>query len=130
MTTTYIADLRSGRMQLVIDRVDIGTAGSLEICSADYATVLATITLQKPSFVEEDAVITLQGTPLTDPDADNSGEAAIARIRASNGDIVIRGLSVGTGEQNEIVVNTTTVVQHQAYTVSAGTITHSNNTDE
>ncbi len=124
MSVNYITNLKTSRMQCVIDRIDIGTAGSLEICSAGYAAVLATIALQKPSFVASGDHITLAGVPLSDTDADASGTAAAARIKASNGDVVVNGLTVGVGS-GDIQLNSTTITQHQTVTITSGVITHS-----
>jgi hypothetical protein len=123
MAVNYIANLKSSRMQAVIDRIDIGTAGTLEICSAAFAAVLATIALQKPSFVESGGVITLQGVPLSDSSADATGTAAVARIKASNGDVVVNNLTVGVGT-GDIQLNSVAISAGQTVTITSGTITH------
>jgi hypothetical protein len=123
MAVNYIANLKSARMQAVIDRIDIGTAGTLEICSAAYAAVLATIPLAKPSFTEAAGVITLAGVPISDTSADNTGTAAVARIKASNGDVVVNGLTVGVGT-GDIQLNSVAISAGQTVTITSGTITH------
>lgn len=123
MAVNYIANLKTSRMQAVIDRIDVGTAGTLEICSASYEAVLATIALQKPSFTINGDTITLAGTPLTDASADSTGIAAVARIKASNGDVVINNLTVGVGS-GDIQLNSLSITATQAVTITAGSITH------
>lgn len=124
MTVSYIANLKTTRMTAVVNRIDIGTAGTLEICSAGYAAVLASIPLQKPSFSVSGDHINLLGVPLSDTDADASGTAAVARIKASNGDIVVTGLVCGVGT-GDVQLNSLDVQQHQTVTITSGVITHS-----
>lgn len=124
MAVNYLASLKTTRMQAVIDRIDIGAAGSLELCTTAYGTVLASIPLQKPSFTISGDTITLAGVPRTDSSANASGDAAVARIKASNGDVVVSGLTVGIGT-GDIQVNSIAITQNQAVTITAGSIQHS-----
>ena len=123
MAVNYHASLKSTRMQAVISRIDIGTAGTLEICSAAYASVLAIIPLLKPSFSESGGVITLLGVPRSDTSADNTGVAAVARIKASNGDVIINNLTVGVGT-GDIQLASVDITATQTVTITVGTITH------
>jgi hypothetical protein len=112
-------------MVAVITAVDAGAGpGMLEICTASYASVLATITLADPSFTESGGVIAMAGVPRSDTSADNTGTAAIARIKDSNGTVVIGGLTVGAGT-GDIQLNSVSIVAGQSVTITAGTITHS-----
>lgn len=124
MSVSYIAGLKTTRMTDVINRIDIGTAGSLEICDSGYSNVLATIALQKPSFSVSGDTITLLGVPLSDTSADDTGTAANARIKASNGDVVVNGLTVGVGS-GDIQLNSTSITAGQTVTITSGTIQHS-----
>lgn len=111
-------------MAAVITAVDAGSgAGTLEICTASYAAVLATITLADPSFTESGGVITMAGVPRSDTSADNTGTAAIARIKDSTGTIVISGLTVGVGT-GDIQLNSVSIASGQSVSITAGTITH------
>lgn len=124
MAVSYNAALKSARMAAVIAAVDGGPGpGTLEICSAAYASVLATITLADPSFVENGGVITMAGTPRSDTSADNTGTAALARIKDSNGNVVVSGLTVDVST-GDIQLNSTAIVAGQAVAITAGTITH------
>ncbi len=128
MTVKYNATLRDARMDAVISAIDASAgAAYIEICSAAYALVLATITLSDPSFTRLNGVITMAGAPKSDTDADNTGTAAIARIKNGDGTVVVQDLSVGVGT-GDIQLNSTSITQHQTVTLTSGTITHSNNT--
>jgi hypothetical protein len=124
MAVSYNAALKSARMAAVIAAVDAGAGpGMLEICSAGYAAVLATIALADPSFVESGGVITMAGVPRSDSSADNTGTAAIACIKDSNGNVVVSGLTVDVST-GDIQLNSTAVTAGQSVTITAGTITH------
>lgn len=84
--------------------------------------VLATITLQKPSFSISGKVATLLGVPLT-ATAAAGGTAALAELRDSAGNVIISGLTVGTSGTHIIVANAT-ISSGQTVTVSSGTFTH------
>ena len=83
--------------------------------------VLATITLQKPSFTIASKVATLAGVPLSATPSAN-GTAALAEIRDSASNTVISGLTVGTSG-TDIIVSTTTLSTSVPVQVTAGTIT-------
>jgi len=125
MSVTYRTGLKTTRMTDVITDIDKGSSfGYIEICSSAYASVLATIVLAKPSFTESSGVITMAGAPKSDSSADNTGTAAIARIKDSDGNVIVSGLSVGTSG-TDIVLNSTSITSGQAVTITSGTITHS-----
>ena len=86
-------------------------------------TVLATITLNDPSGTVTNGVLTLSGTPLSDTSADADGTAAAARIRDSDNNDVITGLTVGTGSE-DIVLDSVSITTGQTVTITSGTITH------
>jgi hypothetical protein len=82
-------------MRAVIAAVDAGDGnGVIELCSDNYATVLATVPLSKPSFTESNAVLTMCDPPRTDRAAAATGYATLARIKDSNGNIVVSRLTV------------------------------------
>ena len=124
MAVNYNAALKSARMQAVIAAIDGGAGpGTLEICTAAYASVLATIALADPSFTEAGGVITMAGAPRSDPSADNGGTAALARIKDSNGVTVVDGLTVGVGS-GDVQLNSVNISQGQSVTITSGTISH------
>ncbi len=87
MPWAYAAATKDARMNAVVTA--LGTAGKLEICSAAYAAVLASFTLNNPAGTVSNGVLTFSGMP-KDVTASAAGTAAIARLRTSaNADVVI-----------------------------------------
>lgn len=124
MAVTYATDVKTDRMQAVVDQIDAGTgAGKLEIGTSGMSTVLATITLSDPSGTVSGAVLTFSGTPLSDSSADASGTAAAARIRDSDNNDVVTGLTVGTSG-TDIILDSTSITAGQTVTISSATLTH------
>lgn len=127
MSVTYSAAVKTARMTAVRDQIDGGgAAGRLEICSAGYAAVLATITLGysgASTGTVSGSVLTLAGFPRSDTSADASGTAAVARIRDSAGTDVITGLTVGTSG-TDVVLDSTSITAGQTVTVNSATFTH------
>jgi hypothetical protein len=77
-----------------------GGTAALQIETTGGALVLATINLQSPPFGAAAAgIITLQGTPLSDTDADATGTAAEFAVVDKGGADVFRG-SVGTSGED------------------------------
>lgn len=125
MAVIYAADVKNDRMTAVRDQIDAGAGpGILEIGTTGMALVLATITLNDPSGTVTGGVLTFSGTPLSDVSADNTGTAAEARIRDSNNNDVVTGLTVGTGGQN-VVLDSTSITAGQTLTITSATLTHS-----
>jgi hypothetical protein len=124
MAVNYATPLKTDRMQAVIARIDGGAGpGVLEICSAAFAAILATIPLAKPSFTEANGVLTMASPPRSDVAADNTGAAAVARIKDSDGTVWVNNLTVGVGT-GDIQLNSTSLSQGQTVTITSGTITH------
>lgn len=123
MAVNYSNDIKNLRMTDVITILDaqVGFA-TLEICTAAYAVVLVSFTLQKPSFSEAVQAITLLGVPLTAV-AGAGGVAAVARLKDAAGTVKVSGLTVGTSAA-DVIVNSTTITNGQTQTVTAATITH------
>lgn len=123
MAVNYSAAVKTDRMTVVRDAIDGGLgAGTLEICSAAYAAVLAVLTLADPCGTVSGAVLTFDGMPLaTTGDAD--GTAALARFKDSAGNIIVDGLTVGTSGTN-VVLNTTGIEATKPVVITSATITH------
>lgn len=124
MAVTYAMDVKTDRMQAVADQIDAGSgAGVLQIGTTGMASVLAEITLGDPCGTVSGAVLTLSGFPRSDTSANATGTAAAARIRDSDGNDVITGLTVGTSAA-DIVLDSTSITTGQEVTISSATITH------
>lgn len=125
MAVIYAADVITDRLQAVIDQIDAGTgAGTLEIGTTGMASVLATITLADPCGTISTNVLTFT-MPQSDTSADATGTAAAARIRDSDANDCITGLTVGTGSE-DIVLDSTSITAGQTVTINSATITHPN----
>lgn len=127
MAVTYSATVKTARMTAVRDAIDAGgAAGKLEICSAGYASVLATVTLGysgASTGTVSGSVLTLAGFPRSDTSADATGTAAVARIRTSANADVITGLTVGTSA-TDVILDSTSITSGQTVTISSATFTH------
>lgn len=97
----------------IVDLVDAGAgAGVLQIATASFASILATITLQDPAYGAASAgSAALLGTPLSDTSADNTGTAAVWRIRDSNSNVVFDGPAATSGGGD---INLSTTAQRAA----------------
>lgn len=125
MAVNYRASLKATRMQAVLDDIDNHASPAfIEICSAAFATVLATIALSDPSFTRAADVLTMAGVPKSDTSADATGTAAVARIKDGGGTTIVNNLTVGTAG-TDIILNSTSLTAGQTVSITAGTITHS-----
>lgn len=123
MAVTYSNTVKDNRMTQVLNAIDGGAgAGYIEICSAAYATVLATITLSDPCGSVGSQALTLT-MPKSDTNADNTGTAAIARIKDSTGTIVVSGLTVSTSGA-DINLSSLAITAGDTVTLNSAVITH------
>lgn len=125
MSVTYSTAVKNARLDAVTAQIDGGAgAGKLEICSAAYAAILATITLNDPAAAAAPGgVLTLSGFPKSDTSADNTGTAAVARIRDSNNVDIITGLTVGAGS-GDVNLDSVSITAGQTVTINSAAITH------
>jgi len=124
MAVTYSLSTKNARMTAVRDQIDAGAgAGKIEICTAGMATVLAVFTLNDPCGTIADGKLTLTGFPKSDSSADATGVAAAARIRDSNNNDVVTGLTVGTSNADVLLDNTSINITQQV-TLQSAVITH------
>lgn len=123
MSVIYTTAVKNARLQAVIDQ--IGATGVLEICTTGYAAVLATFPLPNPAGTVSAGVLTLDFDPdITDASADNTGTAAIARIRtASGGTDIVTGLTVGLSGA-EVNIDNLSINAGQTVTLTAASIAH------
>lgn len=123
MAANYRASLKTTRMNAVLTDIDSGAgAGYIEICTAAYALVIATIALSDPSGSVTGDVLTLT-MPKSDTSADATGTAAIARILESAGTVIVQGLTVGTSG-TDIVLTSLTFTAGDTVTLNSASITH------
>lgn len=123
MAANYRASLKTARMNAVLADIDSGAgAGYIEICTAAYALVLATIALSDPCGSVTGDVLTLT-MPKSDTSADATGTAAIARIKESAGTVIVQGLTVGTAA-TDIILTSLLITAGDTVTLNSATITH------
>jgi len=124
MAVNYRTSLKTTRLTDVITDIDSGPgAGFIEIGTTAFGSILATITLADPCGTVTTDVLTFSSMPRTDSSADNTGTAAVARIKNSSGTVIVDGLTVSTSGAN-INLNTVSIVAAAAVEITSGTITH------
>lgn len=125
MAVVYSTATKTARLQAVVNQIDAGAGpGTLEIGTTGMASILAIITLADPSGTVSGTVLTFDFDPdVSDTSADNGGTAAEARIKDSNGNIIISGLTVGTSGA-DIILDSVSITAGQTVTLTTGTITH------
>jgi hypothetical protein len=124
MAVTYPTGVKNARLDAVTAKLDAGAAaGKLEIGTGSMAATLATFTLNDPAAAAASGgVLTLSGMPKTVA-ASATGTAAAARMRDSDNNDVITGLTVGTSG-SDINLDSTNITSGQNVTLNSGTITH------
>lgn len=125
MAVIYSLAAKNARLEAVVNTIDAGSGpGVLQIGTTAMGTVLATIVLDDPCGTVSGGVLTFSGFPRSDTSADATGTAANARIRDSNGNDVITGLTVGVaGSGADIILDTTSIDQFETVTLNTATIT-------
>ena len=124
MAIVYTTAVKNARMSAVVNQIDAGAgAGVLQIGTTGMASILAEITLADPSGTVTGGVLTFSSFPRSDTSANNTGTAAAARIRDSNGVDIITGLSVGT-TGSDINLDSVSITSGQTVTITSATITH------
>lgn len=137
MALTYVTAGKNNRLSMILlaaavtpaagSSVDANSSfGQLVIGTASLSGstgVLATITLQKPSFSISGGVATLLGVPLS-ATASATGTAALAELRDSAGTTIASGITVSTTGAM-INLNSTAISSGETVQITSGTITHS-----
>lgn len=125
MAVTYSTAVKTARMSAVITQIDAGAGpGTLEIGTTGFGSVLAIITLADPSGTATSGVLTFDFDPdVSDTSANASGTAAVARVKDSNGVIVISDLTVSTSGA-DVNLDSVSITAGQTVTLTTGTITH------
>lgn len=121
MAITYTTAVKNSRLSAVVTA--IGTTGVLEIGTTGMATILATIPLANPAGTVASGVLTFT-MPASDTSADNTGTAAVARIRtATAGTDIITGLTVGLSA-SDVILDSLSITAGQTVTINTASITH------
>jgi hypothetical protein len=125
MAVIYSTAAKNARLEGVVNTIDAGSGpGVLQIGTTGMGTVLASITLADPCGTVSGGVLTFSGFPRSDTSADANGTAAAARIRDSNGNDVITGLTVGlVGSGADIIFESVSFNVGEIITLNSATIT-------
>ena len=112
-------------MAAIIAQIDAGAGpGTVEIGTTAMGSVLAILTLADPCGSAASGILTFDFDPdITDSSANATGTAAEARIKNSDGTVIISGLTVGTSG-TDIVLDSVSISAGQVVTLTTGAITH------
>jgi hypothetical protein len=123
MAVVYNATVKNDRMDVVAAAMNAGSgAAVLQIGTAAMAAVLASVPLTDPVTVTADALNLLPGGASTIA-ASGTGTAAAARVRDSDGNDIVTGLTVGLSASN-VILDSVNVTSGQDVTINTGVITH------
>lgn len=135
MAVTYLASLRTNRLNLVVNALGTATAPTISTTGTLTGTlvigtsalsgatgVLATITLNTTPATVSGDTLTISGVPLS-ATASATGTAALAELRRNDGTVIVGGLTVGTSGTN-VIISSTAITSGQTVQVTSGTITH------
>jgi hypothetical protein len=124
MAVIYSAAAKTARMTAVRDQIDAGSGpGVLQIGTTGMGTVLVEVTLNDPSGSISGDVLSLSNFPRSDTSANATGTAAAARIRDSNGNDVITGLTVGLSAA-DVILDSVNITAGQTVTINTAAFTH------
>lgn len=137
MAVTYLASLKTNRLNLVVNALGTATAPTISVTGTATGTlvigtsalfgatgVLATITLSTTPATVAGSVLTISGTTLS-ATASATGTAALAELRNNAGTVIVSGLTVtATGGGGDIIINSTSITSGQTVQLTSGTITH------
>jgi len=122
MAVIYGPPVRSARLAVVVAAIDAGSGpGVLEIGTAGMAIILATLTCSKPCGTVAGDMLTF--APITQDVADANGNAALARYKDSDGNIIVSGLTVGTSGTN-IIVGSVSITVGQVVPMTSASLSH------
>ncbi len=103
-TITLTTAARNAAADAIVGQM--GTAAVLTIATTAFASTLATIALSNPAYgASSGGVATMSGTPLQDTSADNTGTAAVWRIRTSGAQTVLSGTLATTATGADITLD-------------------------
>lgn len=92
MAITLATPARNAACDAITALLNVSGPGNLQIATTGFASILATFTLSGTAFAAASVgVAAMNGAPLQDASADNTGTAAVFRYRASGGTAVITG---------------------------------------
>lgn len=128
MPIDYVDSLKATRLSAVVSAIDAGGgAGKIKLYTAQGGTLLAVIPLAPPPCGTVSVpTLTFGSMPRTGTGEPGIGTqtATYAVITTSTDALVVEGLTVGTTNAFDIVLNSASISAGQAVTVTLATITH------
>jgi hypothetical protein len=114
--------VRNAMCDVFVDAIDAGAgAGTLSIHTAAFAALLATLTFSDPAFGAAASGTATASAITDDSSADNTGTAAVLRIRDSSPATVAEG-TVGAGS-GDLSLNTVSITAGDRVSCTSATIT-------
>jgi len=124
LAVDYSLTVRNNRLTQVVNAIDGGTTNGYLRLLDGAGSAISSFQLSRPCGVVSGGVLTFSGTSLIDPAAAGSSYAIAARAEDGDGNIVISGLTVGTGPANDIIMNPTNfITAGQTVAITAASIT-------
>jgi hypothetical protein len=124
MTVTYNTNVLNSRLQVVANAIDAGSgSGYMQIATdASMVTILATLTLAKPCGTVSSGILTFSNLPVAAA-AGFTGSAGAANICASDGTVIVSGLTVGGGSAFDVTISQTSITGGDILSLTSATIT-------
>ena len=117
--------LRSTLCDVFVDAIDAGTtAGTLEIHTAAFAALLATLTFSDPAFGAASSGVATASAITSDNSADATGTAAVLRVKDGDATVVFEGTVTASAGGGDIEFDSVSFSQGTTISIAAsGTIT-------
>lgn len=127
MAVDYSTTVLNNRLQQVINAIDGGASNGFMRLLDNGGNVLSSLQLSRPMGVVANGVLTFNGLSLIDPAATASGNATLARVEDSIGNVIIHGLTAGAaspGASYDILLSPSNfLAAGQSVAITAATIT-------
>jgi len=129
MALTHVTAIRNQLADLVVNAIDDGTMagnGEIQIGTAAFGAILATIEFQNPAFGNAaGGTATMSGAPLEDSNATGGGVAAVFRTRDRDDVEVFQGTVTLVAGGGDMELSSTTINNGDAVRINSFTYTAS-----
>lgn len=124
MAIVYVSSLVTTRLTDVVTSIDSGGGSGVFRIMDALSNTLSSMQIGRPCASVSGNLLTFSGVPWVDPAPVLTGIPTTARIENSNGNIVISGLSVGTGSTSfDVSLSAGTISSGKTLSISPATIT-------
>lgn len=124
MSLTHVTALRNALADLVVDAIDVGAtdaSGDLQLGTAAFAIILATLTFANPAFGVASGGIATAAAITADLAAAGGGSAVVFKIRDRNNAEVLRGSVTATGGGGDVQLSSTTINTNDTVSITSMT---------